>query len=208
MKKSGFFHSLPFKLLAGVVIGIVFGLILSSTDQYAITQSILNVIVTLKYILNQIINFCIPLIIIGFIAPSITQMGNNASRLLIIAVIIAYTSSLGAALFSTGAGFALIPHLSIASNVDGLKELPTAVFELSIPQIMPVMSALVFSIMIGLACAWTKAKMITSILEEFQKIILSIVSKIMIPILPVFIGLTFCGLSYRGFNNKAASSVY
>ena len=134
MKKSGFFHSLPFKLLAGVVIGIVFGLILSSTDQYAITQSILNVIVTLKYILNQIINFCIPLIIIGFIAPSITQMGNNASRLLIIAVIIAYTSSLGAALFSTGAGFALIPHLSIASNVDGLKELPTAVFELSIPQ--------------------------------------------------------------------------
>ena len=202
MKKSGFFHSLPFKLLAGVVIGIVFGLILSSTDQYAITQSILNVIVTLKYILNQIINFCIPLIIIGFIAPSITQMGNNASRLLIIAVIIAYTSSLGAALFSTGAGFALIPHLSIASNVDGLKELPTAVFELSIPQIMPVMSALVFSIMIGLACAWTKAKMITSILEEFQKIILSIVSKIMIPILPVFIGLTFCGLSYEGSITK------
>ena len=175
MKKSGFFHSLPFKLLAGVIIGIVFGLILSSTDQYAITQSILNVIVTLKYILNQIINFCIPLIIIGFIAPSITQMGNNASRLLIIAVIIAYTSSLGAALFSTGAGFALI---------------------------MPVMSALVFSIMIGLACAWTKAKMITSILEEFQKIILSIVSKIMIPILPVFIGLTFCGLSYEGSITK------
>ncbi len=202
MKKSGFFHSLPFKLLAGVVIGIVFGLILSSTDQYVVTQSILNVIVTLKYILNQIINFCIPLIIIGFIAPSITQMGNNASKLLMIAVSIAYTSSLGAALFSTGAGFALIPHLSIASNVDGLKELPTAVFELSIPQIMPVMSALVFSIMIGLACAWTKAKVITNILEEFQKIILSIVSKIMIPILPFFISLTFCGLSYEGSITK------
>lgn len=202
MKKSGFFHSLPFKLLAGVVIGIVFGLILSSTDQYVVTQSILNVIVTLKYILNQIINFCIPLIIIGFIAPSITQMGNNASKLLMIAVSIAYTSSLGAALFSTGAGFALIPHLSIASNVDGLKELPTAVFELSIPQIMPVMSALVFSIMIGLACARTKAKVITNILEEFQKIILSIVSKIMIPILPFFISLTFCGLSYEGSITK------
>ncbi len=63
--------------------------------------TILNIVVTLKYILNQIINFCIPLIIIAFIAPSITQMGKNASKLLLIAVTIAYSSSVGAALFST-----------------------------------------------------------------------------------------------------------
>lgn len=202
MKKSGFFHSLPFKLLAGVIIGILIGLGLNSTDGSAFTKSILNIVVTLKYILNQLISFCIPLIIIGFIAPSITKMGNNASKLLLLAVAIAYTSSLGAALFSAGAGYALIPHLSIAANVDGLKELPKEVFELSIPQIMPVMSALVFSIMIGLAAAWTKATVITNILEEFQKIVLEIVSKILIPILPFFIGLTFCGLAYEGSITK------
>lgn len=202
MKKSGFFHSLPFKLLAGVVIGILIGLGLNSTDGSALTKSILNIVVTLKYILNQLISFCIPLIIIGFIAPSITKMGNNASKLLLLAVAIAYTSSLGAALFSAGAGYALIPHLSIAANVDGLKELPKEVFELSIPQIMPVMSALVFSIMVGLAAAWTKATVITNILEEFQKIVLEIVSRILIPILPFFIGLTFCGLAYEGSITK------
>lgn len=202
MKKSGFFHSLPFKLLAGVVIGILIGLGLNATDTSSVTKSILNIVVTLKYILNQVISFCIPLIIIGFIAPSITKMGNNASKLLLLAVAIAYTSSLGAALFSTGAGYALIPHLSIASNVDGLKELPKEVFELTIPQIMPVMSALVFSIMVGLAAAWTKATLITNLLEEFQKIVLEIVSKILIPILPFFIGLTFCGLSYEGSITK------
>lgn len=202
MKKSGFFHSLPFKLLAGVVLGILIGLGLSATDSSSITKSILNIVVTLKYIFNQVISFCIPLIIIGFIAPSITRMGNNASKLLLLAVAIAYTSSLGAALFSTGAGYALIPHLSIASNVDGLKELPKEVFELTIPQIMPVMSALVFSIMIGLAAAWTKATVITNILEEFQNIVLEIVSKVIIPILPFFIGLTFCGLSYEGSITK------
>ena len=202
MKKSGFFHSLPFKLLAGVVIGILIGLGLNSTDGSALTKSILNIVVTLKYILNQLISFCIPLIIIGFIAPSITKMGNDASKLLLLAVAIAYTSSLGAALFSAGAGYALIPHLSIAANVDGLKELPKEVFELSIPQIMPVMSALVFSIMVGLAAAWTKATVITNILEEFQKIVLEIVSRILIPILPFFIGLTFCGLAYEGSITK------
>ena len=202
MKKNSFFRSLPFKLLVGVIAGILVGLLLSSTDGNSFSRAILNIVVTLKYILNQIINFCIPLIIIAFIAPSITQMGKNASKLLLIAVTIAYTSSIGAALFSTASGYILIPHLSISSTTDGLKELPNAVFELSIPQIMPVMSALVFSIMIGLAAAWTKAELISNILEEFQKIVLAIVSRIMIPILPFFIGLTFCGLSYEGSITK------
>ena len=129
-------------------------------------------------------------------------MGNNASRLLLLAVCIAYTSSVGAALFSTVAGYALIPHLSIVTDVGGLKELPEMVFELSIPQIMPVMSALVFSIMIGLAATWNKAKLITGMLEEFQKIVLSIVSRILIPILPLFIGFTFCSLTYKGSITK------
>lgn len=202
MKKNSFFRSLPFKLLVGVIAGVMVGLLLSSTDGNAFSRAILNIVVTLKYILNQIINFCIPLIIIAFIAPSITQMGKNASKLLLIAVTIAYTSSVGAALFSTASGYILIPHLSISSTADGLKELPATVFELSIPQIMPVMSALVFSIMIGLAAAWTKAELISNILEEFQKIVLAIVSRIMIPILPFFIGLTFCGLSYEGSITK------
>ena len=81
MKENSFFKSLPFKLLVGVVLGIVIGLVLNATDGSGITVSILNVVVTLKYILGQAINFCVPLIIIGFIAPSITKLGNSASRM-------------------------------------------------------------------------------------------------------------------------------
>ena len=202
MKKTSFFTSLPFKLLVSVIVGIIAGLILSSTDSYSIAMGILNVVVTLKYILGQLINFCVPLIIIGFIAPSITRLGNNASRMLGVAVSIAYASSLGAALFSALSGYLLIPHLSFSSTASHLKALPDVVFELSIPQIMPVMSALVLAIMLGLASAWTKASLISSFLEEFQKIILAIVSRVIIPILPYFIGLTFCGLAYEGSITK------
>ena len=198
MKKNSFFSSLPFKLLVGVILGIIAGLLLSATDSSSVTMGLLNIVVTLKYVLGQLINFCVPLIIIGFIAPSITKLGNSASRMLGVALVIAYVSSIGAALFSVASGYTLIPHLSIVTNVDGLKELPEVVFELSIPQIMSVMSALVFSIMVGLAATWNKAKLITGLLDEFQKIVLSIVSKIIIPILPFFIGLTFCGLAYEG----------
>ena len=202
MKKNSFFSSLPFKLLVGVVLGIVLGLIFNATDTSGFTMAVLNIVVTLKYILGQVINFCVPLIIIGFIAPSITKLGNNASRMLGVAILIAYASSLGAALFSMAAGYALIPHLSIVTSVEGLKELPPIVFELEIPAIMSVMSALVFSVMIGLAATWTKARQITGILDEFQKIVLSLVSKVIIPLLPIFIALTFCSLAYEGSITK------
>ena len=186
--------SLPFRLLLGVVIGILVG-------QFA-GEGLMNIVVTLKYIMNQIISFCVPLIVIGFIAPSITKLGNNASKMLGVAVVIAYVSSVGAALFSMAAGYLLIPHLSIVSEVDGLKELPGVVFQLDIPQIMPVMSALVFSLFIGLAATWTKATVITNVLDEFQKIVLEIVTRVVIPILPVFIAFTFCALSYEGTITK------
>lgn len=187
-------NSLPFKLLLGVILGILIGQVAS--------EGIMNIVVTIKYILNQVIVFCVPLIIIGFIAPSITRLGNNASKMLGVAVTIAYLSSLGAALFSMAAGYLMIPHLSISTNVEGLKELPGIVFQLDIPQIMPVMSALVFSLLLGLAATWTKAKVITDVLEEFQAIVLSIVTKIVIPLLPVFIAFTFCALSYEGTITK------
>ena len=182
--------SLPFQLLLGVIIGIVLGLISN--------EAVMNVIVTIKFVLGELINFCVPLIVIGFIAPSITKLGKNASRILGVAVLLAYVSSVLAALGSMAAGYGLIPHLSIVSEVDGLKELPEIVFQLEIPQIMSVMSALAFSILIGLAATWTKADTVIRLLDEFQQIVLMIVSKIVIPILPVFIALTFWSLAYEG----------
>lgn len=192
MKKL--WKSLPFRLLLGVIVGILVGQVANT--------AVMNVVVTFKYVLGQLINFCVPLIIIGFIAPSITKLGNNASRILGVAVAIAYTSSVAAALGSMAAGYGLIPHLSIVTEVEGLKELPEVVFQLDIPQIMSVMSALVFSVLIGLGATWIKAHTITNILEEFQDIVLEIVKRVVIPVLPVFIALTFCGLSYEGTITK------
>lgn len=192
MKKI--FSSLPVKLLIGIIIGIIFGQIFP--------ENVMSVVVPLKNILGQVINFVVPLIVIGFIAPSITKLGNNASRMLGVALMVAYTSSVLAALLSMGAGYAIIPNLPVVSEIEGLKELPEDVFGLTIPQIMNVMSALAFSILIGLAAIWTKAKTTITILDEFQNIVLAIVSKIIIPILPVFIAFTFTCLSYDGTITK------
>ena len=70
MEKKGFIHSLPFKLLCALAMGIIAGLALNASDGSALSTAVLNVLVCVKYIVGQFISFCVPLIIIGFIAPS------------------------------------------------------------------------------------------------------------------------------------------
>ena len=202
MSEKGFTSSLPFKLIVALVLGIVVGLGLTSIEGTAICNALLNIIVTVRFISGQFINFCVPLIIIGFVAPSITRLGTNASRMLILALILAYVSSIGAAFAATAAGYSILPFMNIVSEVEGLKDLPEVLFKLSIPQIMPVMSALFLSVTVGLAAAWNKSKTMIALLEEFQKIVLSIVTKFLIPVLPFLIGTTFCGLAYEGSITK------
>ena len=113
--------SLPVRLLLGIILGILLGLVLP--------KGAMVVVVTIKYILGQLITFCVPLIIIGFIAPSITKLGNNATRMLVVAIILAYASSILAAFMSMGAGYALIPHMNIVTDPEGLRELPAVAFQ-------------------------------------------------------------------------------
>jgi Na+/H+-dicarboxylate symporter len=182
--------SLPVRLVLALAAGIIIGLIAN--------EAVMQVIVTVQSLLGNLIMFCIPLIIIGFIAPSITKLGGHASKLLGLALVIAYVSSIGAAFFSSFAGYGIIPYLNIVTDVAGNRELPKQVFQLAIPQIMPVMSALVIAIFTGLAAIWNKAETFIKLLDEFQKIVISIVTKVVIPLLPFFIGCTFASLAYEG----------
>jgi len=182
--------SLIIKLLASIFIGIVIGLIAP--------ENLMIVLETIKHFIGQIIFFTIPLVILGFIAPAIAELKSHASRFMGITILLAYLSSVGAAAFAMVSGYIIIPHLSIATNIGDLRELPKPLIELSIPQIFGVMSALVLALMLGLAAANTKAETVKKLLNELQKIVLYIVQNIVIPILPVFIATTFAGLSYEG----------
>ncbi len=191
---SKIFRSLPFWLVVAIILGIIAG--------QATSEPIMSVARSLQHILGQLILFCVPLIVIGFVAPSITKLGQQASKMLLIAVSLAYISSVLAAVFSMISGYIIIPFLSIASVAEGLNALPNAVFKLDIPQIMPVMSALVLAIFLGLSAAWTASQKFSSLLDEFGSMVFEIVRRIIIPILPFFIGLTFMALSFEGSITK------
>ena len=182
--------SLIVKLILGVVVGLIVGLYCNET--------VIGVVQSIKFILGQLINFTVPLIILGFIAPAITKMKSNASKMLGVMLLLAYTSSVGAAFFSMIAGYSIIPKLNIISTVEGLKELPKMIFRVEIPPVFSVMSALVLALFLGLAVVWTQSEAFEKLLDEFNNIMLKLVYAIIIPILPFFIASTFATLAYEG----------
>lgn len=188
MEKKG--DTLIIKLVIGVIIGLIVGLFAN--------EKIISIILPIKFFLGELIFFIVPLVIIGFIAPSITQLKTNASKMLGTMIGLSYTSSVGAALMSMFAGFVIIPKLDIVSNVEGLKELPSILFKVAIPQPISVMGALVLALLLGLSVVWTNSKRTEELLMEFNDILMAIVNKVVIPILPIFIATTFAGLAYEG----------
>ncbi len=183
-------NELIFKLIIAVILGAIIGIFAS--------ENVIAAVGVVKYILGQFIFFVIPLIIIAFVGSSIASLKNGASKLLGFAVGVAYLSTIGAALLSVVAGYVLIPHINISTEIAGLRELPALFFELSIPPIMSVISALVLAVILGISAAWTQSQSFLTLLADFQKMILLIVNKIVLPILPLFIGSTFAELAYKG----------
>ena len=194
--KAGDF-SLILKLLAGIVIGALVGTYIGNNAGSSLNH-VMDVVVSLRHIFGQIIFFLVPLVIVGFITPAIVRLGQNASKILFTAVALAYASSLGAALFSTISGYAIIPHLSVAKETETLRKLPEMVFRLDIPPLFSVMSALVLALLFGVAIAWTKSETLSRLFSELERVMSALVVRIMIPILPFFVGLSFLGLAYEG----------
>lgn len=86
--------------------------------------------------------------------------------------------------------------MSVPTSEEGLRALPEAAFQLNIPPLMPVMTALVTAIVLGITAAGTKATAFEKALEQFEGMMM-VVKKMVIPVLPFFIATTFADLVYQ-----------
>jgi Na+/H+-dicarboxylate symporter len=188
MKK--FFSNTIVRLLLAVVIGLLAGPFISA--------EVMKVVLVVKQVCGQIIFFLVPLIIIGFVAPSIAQLRGNVTRLLLFAFGLAYLSSIGAAFFGMLTGYQLIPWLDIQPAATASQPLPEVLFKLEIPPLLSVMSALLTAILLGLGCLWIHSKEWDTLLVGFREMVLEWVKRVLIPVLPVYVAANFCVLGYQG----------
>ncbi|MBF1572230.1 MAG: dicarboxylate/amino acid:cation symporter, partial [Prevotella sp.] len=144
--------------------------------------------------------FMIPLIILGMVAPAIANIGSTAGRILLVTVVLAYADTVLAGLLAYGTGSWLFP--SLVSTTQGVHlEQPHALkpfFELNIPALMDVMSALVLAFMVGLGVAYGKGNVLKRGLNEFGTIVERVIEKMIIPLLPIYIFGIFLNMTYSG----------
>ncbi|WP_427337775.1 dicarboxylate/amino acid:cation symporter [Caloranaerobacter sp. DY30410] len=172
------------RLIAGIILGVIIGLISRSIQVYFLVR----VLSTFTSIFGNFLKFIIPLIIIGFVAPGIAELGKGAGKLLGITAGIAYISTIISGTIAFFLGSTILPNIIKAGEVaqkSAIKIEPY--FTIEMPPIMGVMTALIFAFILGLGMANIKGKSLFGTLKDFQNIIEGVVRRILIPFIPVHI---------------------
>ncbi|MCF0194085.1 MAG: cation:dicarboxylase symporter family transporter [Bacteroidaceae bacterium] len=198
-----FFRSTIGRLLMSIVVGIVVGYGVMTLPE-GIGAVFVQAFLVTRQVTSQIILFLVPMIIMGCVAPSITGFSGNVTRLLFFTIAIAYLSTICAALMSMGVGYLTVPLFSFETG-GAMTALPTPIISLKFPT-MDTMSALLLAILLGLGTVWIGSQRFKVMLEDFRDMVLEMVQRVMVPILPFFIGTNFALLVVEG--KLAMLSVY
>lgn len=207
MRKAKNFMSAPRKklgLLPKLIIAIVLGLVVGTLARKANLPVIIRIGATFNSIFGNFLGFCIPLIIIGFVAPGIADLGSGAGKTLALTAGIAYLSTLISGTFAYLVDSAIFPtFLKIGSivmdNAQNAEDtMLSGLFTVEMPPLMGVMTALIISFIMGIGIAVTKAENLRSIFHEFQSIIEGLVANVLIPLLPFHIYGIFANMTYAG----------
>ncbi|MGL4338055.1 MAG: dicarboxylate/amino acid:cation symporter [Turicibacter sp.] len=190
MKKLSLIQKIILFLVSGVIVGLV-------CQHFNITLPI-AIFVTFKELFSQLLSFVIPLIIIGLIVPGIANLGSQSSKGLLITTVIAYISTLAAGIMAYTLGSLILPLLisSPIISTTGNEVLP--LFTIEIPPLMNVMTALVFAFTFGIGIASINKGTLYQLSHEFNEIIMKLIDKVIIRLVPLYIGAVFAYLAYNG----------
>lgn len=187
--------SLISRIFICLVLGISIGIICRSIN-IVIPIKILS---TIGDLFKNFLSFVIPLIIIAFIIPGIATLGRKSGKGLFITTVIAYISTITAGLITYIIGDNLLPRLIKTSSLfkEPGEEI-TSLFTIDMPVIMDIMSALILAFILGIGLSKIKNSILLKCTEEFATIITNVVTKILVPFVPIYIGCIFAKLSYSG----------
>lgn len=189
------------KLLIAIVLGLVIGTICQKIGDAG--ELIIQIGATYNSIFGNFLNFCIPLIIIGFVVPGIADLGTGAGKTLAATTGVAYLSTIIAGSLAFAVDMALFPSLVHADMfmADAQNAEETALsglFTIEMPPIMGVMEALLISFILGLGLTLIKNDTLKLAIKDFSEIVTKLVGGVVIPLLPFHVYGIFAKLTYAG----------
>lgn len=186
------------KLLVRILIAIALGI----GAGYIMPLWGARVFMTFNAIFSQFLGFLIPLLILGYVAPAIAEIGAKAGRMLAVTALIAYVMTLASGWFSFGVSAWTFPQLIHPGGaVEALEThaaAPEAFFTVEMPPLFGVMTALVLAFVMGLGMAYSNSTALIKGFNEFRAIISKTIMAVVIPLLPIYIFGIFMSMTIEG----------
>ncbi|BFH70934.1 MAG: dicarboxylate/amino acid:cation symporter [Paenibacillus dendritiformis] len=190
------------KLRLGLFPRIVIAILLGIGAGLIMPDWFIRIFATLNHVFGQFLSFLIPLIILGFIIPGIGELGRGAGKLLGLTAFIVYVSTVLSGMLAYGVASSSFPWL--LSGASGLaannpeEMLLTTYFELPMPPVFDIMTALLLSFLIGVGITFVKTNALLTASLEFKDIVAKAIQAIIIPLLPFHIAGLFMNMTQAG----------
>lgn len=191
-----FYKKLP--LLVKLIIALVLGVLLGKV----LPVSIIKILVTFSSIFSSFLGFAIPLIIIGFIVPGISQISGNAGKLLGMSTLLAYVSTLIAGGLAYFVAQGVLPNVLKGSSLQSLENpedlLLSGYINIEMAPVFSVTTALILSFVVGIGISSLQLDSMKRAFDEFGKIVELLLNKVIIPLLPFYILGVFSNITVSG----------
>ena len=164
-------------------------------------EFLVRIFKTFNVLFAQILKFIIPLLILGLVTPAIAHVGKGAGKMLLAVMGIAYLSTICSGFFAHLCASNAFPLYLKAGELapDAAKAqeiLPY--FDLKIPPLCDVLTALLLSFLIGVGIIFTDSQALRKGFDEFGNIIRLTIERVIIPLLPWYVFTMICEMSARG----------
>jgi Na+/H+-dicarboxylate symporter len=192
---------LIFKLLLGILLGILIG---TYAGNWGATKWLLNVVVFGKSILKDLIQFFLPIIMISFLSVGIADMGKKAGRMLGFTVGLSYVYTVIACVLGAvviAAFFGIFPGLTELGMVDiEPRKLPPNIVNIRIPYPFSesLITSIVLGFVLGIGMTLVQSETLFKTLKEVRDIAGEMIRRVIIPIVPFYVGTVFAGIAYQG----------
>lgn len=194
-----------FGLLARLITGIVLGTLLGLCGGwFGISESVgfvsvVRLLTTFSSLFSSFLSFMIPLIIVSFITVGLAELGKKANRLFGITLLLAYGTTVISGFVAFFIGKAALPMLiqPISGHVLEANAFEPF-FSIEIPPLFGVMTALILAFTLGIGMANIKGSSLLGVCRDLQKIVTGVLSRIIIPLIPVHIACLFCSIAAEG----------
>ncbi|MEK4090882.1 MULTISPECIES: dicarboxylate/amino acid:cation symporter [unclassified Viridibacillus] len=189
---------IKFGLLPRIIVAIILAALLGTI----MPKDGVRIFATFNGIFGNFLNFVVPLLIVAFIAPGIAQLGKGSGKLLGLATFFAYFSTLIAGFFAFFVASNVLPDLISTSGSEQFsnpeKFLAKSFVVIDMPPLMDVMTALLLAFILGIGMASINSEFMKKFFDEFNLIIDKVISKIIIPLLPIHIFGIFLNMTFAG----------